>query len=44
MGEVMRIFAAGTAAVFVGMGLVYAAVRLVASGVDRWARGREETP
>ncbi len=39
MAEAMRVFAAGTAAVFVGMGLVYLAVRLVALGVGRWAGG-----
>lgn len=41
MAEAVRIFAAGTVAVFVGMGLVYLAVRLVAAGVSRWAGGGE---
>ena len=43
MEQALEIFASGVVAVFVGMGLVYAAVRVVAVAVARIGTHKETT-
>ena len=41
MAEAIRVFVSGTAAVFLGMGLVYLSIRVVALAVGWVTRGGE---